>query len=88
MDSDSKRSLMERVEQALDDIRPALINDGGNVELVDIGDDMIARMVLVGHCSGCPMAQMTLKMGIERVVRQQVPEIVGVEAVQPEAAGL
>jgi Fe-S cluster biogenesis protein NfuA len=85
LEDDVRQNLVERVEEALDLIRPALQRDGGDVRLVEIGDDMIARMVMTGHCSGCPMAQMTLKMGIERVVRQNVPEIVGVEALPPDS---
>lgn len=57
------------------------MRDGGNVELVEIGEDNIARLMLVGHCGNCPYSQMTLRMGIERVLRQEVPELQGVEAV-------
>jgi Fe-S cluster biogenesis protein NfuA len=73
-------NLTERVEQALDQIRPALRMDGGNVELVDV-EDGIAKVRLMGACGGCPMSTMTLKMGIERAVRSAVPEIKSVEAV-------
>jgi len=72
--------LRERVEKALNSIRPALQQDGGDVELVGI-EDGIVKVRLEGACHGCPMSAMTLQMGIERVVRQQVPEIAGVEAV-------
>lgn len=73
-------TLRERVAQALDAIRPALQQDGGDVELVDV-EDKIVKVKLQGACHGCPMAAMTLQMGIERVVKQQVPEIEAVEAV-------
>jgi len=72
--------LREKVLKALDAIRPALQQDGGDVELVDI-EDGVVRVRLEGACHGCPMSAMTLQMGIERIVKQQVPEIVGVEAV-------
>lgn len=64
----------EDVEKALDEIRPALQADGGNVELVKVdGNDVHVR--LVGACAGCPGAQMTLRMGVERVLRQKLPEL-------------
>jgi Fe-S cluster biogenesis protein NfuA len=68
------------VEKALERIRPALNADGGDVELVDIQDGIV-KVRLMGACGGCPMSQMTLKMGIERVLREAIPEIKGVEAV-------
>ncbi len=72
--------MREKVEKALDKIRPALIADGGNVELVDV-EDGVVKVRLTGACGGCPMSQMTLKMGIERVLKQEIPEIKGVESV-------
>ncbi|MCF8032936.1 MAG: NifU family protein [Desulfarculaceae bacterium] len=73
--------MKEQVEQALEKIRPALMRDGGNVELVEVTDDGVVKVKLTGACGGCPMSQMTLKMGIEKVVKQAVPEIQSVEAV-------
>lgn len=74
--------MKERVEQALDLIRPALQNDGGNVELVDVDEvNGIVKVKLVGACGSCPMSQMTLRMGVERVLKEQIPEIVEVVAV-------
>lgn len=74
--------MKDRVEQALDLIRPALQNDGGNVELVDVDEDNgIVKVKLVGACGSCPMSQMTLRMGVERVLKEQIPEIVEVQAV-------
>jgi Fe-S cluster biogenesis protein NfuA len=70
----------EAVEQVLDEIRPALQADGGNVELVEITEDGIVKLDMVGACSGCPMATMTLRAGIERLLFERVPDIVGVEA--------
>ncbi len=73
--------MKERIEEALKKIRPALQADGGDVELVEVTDEGIARVRLKGACAGCPMSQMTLKMGIERVLKKEVPEVVGVESV-------
>ncbi|MBU4275919.1 MAG: NifU family protein [Proteobacteria bacterium] len=73
--------MREKVEQALEKIRPALQRDGGNVELVEVTDDGIVKVKLTGACGGCPMSQMTLKMGIEKVVKQAIPEIQSVESV-------
>ncbi len=74
--------MKDQVEQALEKIRPALMRDGGNVELVEVTDDGVVRVKLTGACGGCPMSQMTLKMGIEKVVKQAVPEVQSVEAVK------
>ena len=64
----------ENVDNVLDTIRPALMADGGNVELVDVADGII-KLRLQGACAGCPMSQMTLRMGIERELRKQIPDI-------------
>lgn len=72
---------MKRVQDALDEIRPAIQMDGGDVELVDITDEGIAQVRMVGACGGCPMSMVTLQAGIERIIRRKVPEVVGVEAV-------
>jgi Fe-S cluster biogenesis protein NfuA len=71
----------EAVEEALDQIRPAIQMDGGNVELVEVTDDGIVKLEMVGACGGCPMAAITLKAGIERVLFERFPDLVGVEAV-------
>ncbi len=84
MSEQEKKDLIERVEAALDKVRPALERDGGNVELVEIGEDRVAHLKMLGRCGSCPMSQMTLRMGIERVLRNEVPEIQGVEAVSPD----
>jgi Fe-S cluster biogenesis protein NfuA len=73
--------MKEKVEQALNKIRPALQGDGGDVELVEVSADGIVRVRLTGACGGCPMSQMTLKMGIERILKKEVPEVKSVEAV-------
>ena len=74
--------MKEQIEQALDKIRPALQRDGGDIELVDVEEDGVVKVRLTGACSGCPMSQMTLKQGVERIVKQLVPEVKTVEAVQ------
>jgi len=66
--------MREKVEAALARIRPALQADGGDVELVDVKEGVV-RLKLKGACSGCPMAAMTLQQGIERVLKEQVPEV-------------
>ncbi len=72
--------MREKVEAALDEIRPTLQADGGDVELVDVTDGTVI-LKLTGACSGCPMATQTLHQGIERVLKEQIPEIKEVIAV-------
>jgi len=72
--------MREVVEKALDKIRPALQADGGNIELIDVVDGVV-KVRLTGACGGCPMSQMTLKMGVEKVLKEQVPEVKSVEAI-------
>ena len=74
------QDLQHKVEEALDSVRPMLMADGGNVELVAI-EDGVVKVKLKGACGTCPMAQMTLRMGIERELKRQVPEVVEVVAV-------
>jgi len=74
-------TLFSRVDKALNMIRPALVMDGGNVELVDVTDDGIVTVKLVGACIGCPASTMTLKAGIEATLKEQVPEVTRVENV-------
>jgi Fe-S cluster biogenesis protein NfuA len=73
--------MKEKVEAALNKIRPMLQADGGNVELVNVSPEGVVQVRLQGACSGCPMSQMTLKNGIERVIKEAVPEVKTVEAV-------
>ena len=72
--------MREKVEEVLDKIRPALMRDGGNVELVDVNDGTV-QVKLTGACAGCPMSTMTLKMGIEQILKQEIPEVKEVVAV-------
>ena len=69
-----------KVEAALEQVRPALLADGGDVQLIDVKDGVVT-LRLTGACGGCPMASMTLKDGIERVLKEQVPEVKEVVAV-------
>ncbi len=73
--------ISERVEQALDSVRPYLIKDGGNVKLLEITDDMMVKVELLGACSSCSMSEMTMRAGIEEAVKKEIPEIMGVIAV-------
>lgn len=72
--------MKERVEEVLNKIRPALIADGGDVQLVDV-EEGVVKVKLTGACAGCPMSQMTLKMGIEKFLRKEIPEVREVVAV-------
>ena len=79
--------MVEQIENALHEIRPALEMDGGTVELMEITPEKVVRLAMIGSCSGCPMSTLTLRMGIERLLFERVPGITGVEAegaVDPE----
>ncbi len=76
-----KLNLEEKVKDAMELIRPAMRRDGGDVELVEVTEDGVVRVRLKGACGGCPMASVTLKMGIEKTLKSKVPEIKSVEAV-------
>ncbi|MBN1862327.1 MAG: NifU family protein [Dehalococcoidales bacterium] len=67
--------MRDKVAAALDKIRPALQADGGDVELVEVTDDGVVKLKLKGACAGCPMSTMTLKNGIERFLKEQMPEV-------------
>lgn len=73
--------MKEEVEKALEGIRPMLMADGGNVELVDVTDDGVVKLRLTGACAGCPSSQVTLKQGIEQTLKEKVPSVQSVEAV-------
>ncbi len=76
--------LRERVNEVMELIRPNLQADGGDVELVNVTDEGIVQVRLQGACHGCPMAAMTLQMGIERILKKEIPEVQGVENVTDE----
>ena len=65
----------DKIQEALNKIRPQLQADGGDVELVEVNDDGQVKVRLTGACGGCPMSQMTLKMGIGKYLKQQIPEV-------------
>lgn len=67
--------MKEKVQEVLEMIRPSLQADGGDVELVDVTEEGIVKVRLTGHCAGCPMSTMTLKNGIERILKQEIPEV-------------
>ncbi|MBN1797074.1 MAG: NifU family protein [Spirochaetales bacterium] len=73
--------LKEQVQKALNDVRPSLQADGGDVELVNVNEDGVVQVKLKGACQGCPMSQMTLSNGIEKYLKKQVPDVTKVEAV-------
>ena len=75
-----EKGMRENVEKALEKIRPALRADGGDVELVDVVEGVV-KVRLTGACGGCPMSQMTLKMGVEKIIKQDVPGVKSVETV-------
>lgn len=72
--------MRERVEQVIARIRPALQADGGDIQLVDVKDNVVT-VELTGACKGCPMSQMTLRMGVERAIKEEIPEVERVDAV-------
>ena len=73
--------MKENVENALKKIKPSLQADGGDVELVEVNEDGVIKVKLTGTCAGCPMSQMTLKMGIEKILKEEVPGVKEVIAV-------
>jgi Fe-S cluster biogenesis protein NfuA len=86
MSEREKQEFLSRIDQALDDIRPHLRIDGGDVEVVDLTESMHVRIKWLGNCQTCTMSEMTLKAGVTESLKRQIPEIQGVEAVNaPEA---
>ena len=80
-DSSTEQNFEEKVKDIIDAIRPNLQSHGGDIELVGVDEDNAVRVRLQGACSGCPGAQMTLKMGVERLLKEQVPQVREVIAV-------
>ena len=74
-------SLIEKVENALDEIRPYLNKDGGDIKVVSIDSNNIANVELLGNCESCPMSPMTLKLGVEEAIKKNVPEIKGIKTI-------
>lgn len=77
---EDKATIIARVEKALDEIRPYLETDGGNVKVLDVSEEMVVSLELLGACGTCPMSVMTMKAGIEEAIKRQVPEINDVRA--------
>jgi Fe-S cluster biogenesis protein NfuA len=73
--------MREKIEKALDKVREMLAAEGGNIELIDVSKDGVVKVRLTGACGCCPMSQMTLKMGVERVLKEEVPQVKEVVAV-------
>lgn len=78
------KDLTKKVEEALDLIRPYLQADGGNVSLIEITDENVVRLELLGACKSCSMSMMTMKAGIEESIKRAVPEIKSVEAINAQ----
>lgn len=74
-------ALIKKVENVIDQIRPYLEADGGNIRFVELTDDMVVNVELLGACGSCPMSQMTLKAGVEQAVKKAIPEIKSVESI-------
>lgn len=77
----AEQDLLERIESALNNIRPYLKADGGNVKVLGVDENNIVKLELLGNCGSCPMSTMTLKAGVEEAIKRDVPEIKGVEAI-------
>ncbi|MFQ6067549.1 MAG: NifU family protein [bacterium] len=73
--------MQQKIERVLAKVRPSLQADGGDIELIEVSDEGVVKVRLTGACGGCPMATMTLKAGIERVLKKEVPEVKKVESV-------
>lgn len=73
--------MEEKIKELLEEVRTVLQRDGGDVELVEITDDNVVKVKLQGHCVGCPMSQMTIKGVIEQILKERIPEVKAVEAV-------
>ena len=81
MEVTDKQQLLDRIESALSSVRPHLRVDGGDVEVVELTDDMHVKIRWMGMCETCSMSGMTLRAGIQEAIRDKIPEIVGVEAI-------
>ncbi len=80
--ADQSGDVSERVSRIIDRIRPAVQSDGGDLEFVDVTEEGVVRIRLHGACVGCPSSTMTLKLGVERNLKDYVPEVTGVEAIE------
>ena len=78
-------AMIKKIEKALEKIRPFLLEDGGDVKVLEVTDDLVVKLELLGACGTCPMSPMTMKAGVEEIIRREIPEIKGVEAVNVES---
>ena len=78
---ETNQELIERVESSLDTIRPYLNQDGGDIQVVEITDDMVVKVKLLGNCESCPMSFMTMKAGVEATLKKTIPEIRAIETI-------
>jgi Fe-S cluster biogenesis protein NfuA len=76
--------LWERVDQALEEIRPYIHSHAGDVNIVDVTDDGVVKLQMVGTCHGCPMSMLTLRLGIERILTEKVEGVTGVVSIKPD----
>lgn len=75
MTANEKNIVLEKIQSAIESIRPYLMADGGDVSLIDVSDDLVVKVRLTGACDGCPFSMMTLKAGIEQAIRRNLPEL-------------
>ena len=88
VETKTENLFLARIEKALDQIRPYLEADGGNVKVLELTEEMVLKLELLGACGACSMSTMTMKAGIEQAIKREVPEIqsvIAVNMVQPEA---
>lgn len=81
----NKQEIIEKVNQALEQIRPFLIDDGGDIELIEVTDDLYVKVKLLGACKSCSMRSMTIKGGVEDSIKRVVPELKGVITIEDES---
>ena len=81
----NKEEIIEKVNQALEQIRPFLNDDGGDIELIEITDDLFVKVRLLGACKSCSMSSMTIKGGVEESIKRVIPELKGVITIEDEA---
>lgn len=81
MSDADKQELIKKIDAAVEDLRPHLAVDGGNIEIVDVTDDHVVKIKWLGNCEMCNMSAMTMKAGVEQSIKQKVPEIKSVEAI-------
>ncbi|PIB35396.1 hypothetical protein BFP72_08305 [Reichenbachiella sp. 5M10] len=86
MDNNTKETLLEKINGAIDNIRPYLEADGGDVRVVDIDDNFVVFVELLGACEACPMSPMTMKAGIEEAIKRVAPEVTSIKAINTQPA--